>query len=491
MNSKILAIVTGTLLGPAIVVVSSRTSPKMALAGVVGGFVALVIVGFPAVGLLLTSFMIPLERFGRFTDDSSLFTISLMRIVGIITVSGWIYMLLVRKELPRLGTLFWLYLTYVLWGIASAFHSTDFEESLRASGQLVSNLLFFMIIIALTNNFSMMKLCAGLWLAATLLIGLYTIYDWHVGSNFAVGSPDEGLTTADRWSAVGLDRNEWQTFKVARRAIGSTTHSAVYGINLILSLPFIIYFFKKGDANWIKALALITLAVISYNALLTNTRSVMLAYGVALGICWMRGLLVIKPPVYFVGAIAACCLLLTVDVSSFRRVLDPSNYTLQNSQTLRSRIQYWQAGMAVISENWLIGVGMANENEIPKHLTDDYIAERTSVHNEYIQTMMELGLIGFLLFFTFVIRLLIDSSRAAKLFYTRNQRDLYWFAVACQISMIMVLIYGVQCDVFRFPLKGWWFAAGSTVVLHRLATTTSELPTDPTPDVSTQGLQHV
>lgn len=476
MKSKILAILAGTMLGPAIIVACSRASPKMALAAVVGAFVALAIVGFPAIGLLLTSFMIPLERFGRFTDDSSLFTISLMRIVGILTVAGWCYLILNRKQKPQLGYLFWLYLAYVFWGIASAFHSTDFDESLRASGQLVSNLLFFMVVITLTRDFTMTKNCAALWLLATFLIGMYTIYDWHLGSNFTSGSPDEGLTTDDRWNAVGLDQNEWQSFDVAPRAIGSTTHSAVYGINLILSVPFIIFFLKQSQNYWLKFAATTTLLVVSYNILLTNTRSVMLVYAMALGLCWFRGLLIIRRPVLFAGAMAACCVLVTVDISDFRRVLDPSNYTYENSQTLRSRIQYWNAGFAVISENWLIGVGMANENEIPKHLTDSWIAERTSVHNEYIQTMMELGIIGFLLFFTFVIRLLSDSVQSAKIFRANQQDDLYWFAIACQIAMIMTLIYGIQCDVFRFPLKGWWFAAGSTVVLHRFAVTTMRSP---------------
>ena len=469
MKSKVLAVLSGTALGPAIVVACSRASPKLAIAAVIGSFVALLIIGFPAIGLLLSSFMIPLERFGRFTDDSSLFTISLMRIVGILTVAGWFYMILLGKQKPQLGFLFWLYLSYVCWGIASSLHSTDFDESLRASGQLVSNLLFFMVVITLTSNFRMTRHCAGLWLLATLLIGLYTIYDWHLGSEFTSGSPDEGLTTDDRWNAVGLDHNEWQSFDVAPRAIGSTTHSAVYGINLILSVPFIIFFLRKGEDTWIRAAATFTLLVVSYNILLTNTRSVILVYGLALGLCWFRGLLVLKRPVLFAGALAACCLLVTVDISDFRRVLDPSNYTYENSQTLRSRLQYWNAGLLVISENWLIGVGMANENEIPKYLTDDRIAERTSVHNEYIQTMMELGIVGFVLFFTFVIKLMYDSYQSSKIFYENNQDELYWFAVACQVAMIMVLIYGLQCDVFRFPLKGWWFAAGSTVVLHRLA----------------------
>ena len=35
--------------------------------------------------------------------------------------------------------------------------------------------------------------------------------------------------------------------------------------------------------------------------------------------------------------------------------------------------------------------------------------------------------------------------------------------------MVAVLVYGVQVDVFQFPLKGWWLAAGLTYVMYRLS----------------------
>jgi hypothetical protein len=35
--------------------------------------------------------------------------------------------------------------------------------------------------------------------------------------------------------------------------------------------------------------------------------------------------------------------------------------------------------------------------------------------------------------------------------------------------MIAVLIYGIQLDVFHFPLKGWWLVAGLVVAMERLS----------------------
>ena len=35
-------------------------------------------------------------------------------------------------------------------------------------------------------------------------------------------------------------------------------------------------------------------------------------------------------------------------------------------------------------------------------------------------------------------------------------------------AMISALLYGIQVDVFHFPLKGWWLVAGLTYAMYQL-----------------------
>jgi hypothetical protein len=51
--------------------------------------------------------------------------------------------------------------------------------------------------------------------------------------------------------------------------------------------------------------------------------------------------------------------------------------------------------------------------------------------------------------------------------------------VACQIATLGVLCYGVQVDVFHFPLKGWWLVAGITCVMYRFARAMGRRPNPP------------
>jgi hypothetical protein len=102
------------------------------------------------------------------------------------------------------------------------------------------------------------------------------------------------------------------------------------------------------------------------------------------------------------------------------------------------------------------------------------------VHNDYLNTFMEVGLFGWLLFYGFVGYILWCSIKAGK----RIRRlaadraspdaerlvwsDRYWFTAACQMAMVAVLIYCVQVDVFHFPLKGWWLIAALSWVMYLL-----------------------
>ena len=91
----------------------------------------------------------------------------------------------------------------------------------------------------------------------------------------------------------------------------------------------------------------------------------------------------------------------------------------------------------------------------------------TTVHDEYIQTFLEVGIGGWLLFFTFVGQLFVFALRAGHNFkQVVGHEDLYWLMIACQLCMLSVLLFGIQVDVFHFPLKGWWLIAGITNVMN-------------------------
>lgn len=471
----------GVAAGIAVGLVGIKFSPSILLAVSVGVLVGIVLLRYPDYALYLTVALIPIERFGRFTDDSSQLTISLMRIMGLVALGVLLTHRLLRKRPLIFGRPFFLYAGYVAMGLLSILYTTDTIGTIRGASTIVGNLLFFFVVVNMATTRKHIFISLILWLAVSVGISIYTAYDWHFGSGqkeiqIVPGEDDPGRgvqTQATRWATVWMDQAELESLggKTLRRTMGPTSHAAVYGINCILTIPFLLYLFRLPLHRMWKCVIVVSLGLIGYSILLTNTRAVMLAAFLAGLFCVITGLVRLRPGHYIVLLIVAVASIGFIPQDVFNRILDLSNYTYENSASLRIRVEYAQAGLRAISENWLYGSGLANENIIPDHLNSWSSApERTTVHNEYLQTLMEVGVIGGLFMFGFVGLLLYYAVRAAKNFArVPEMSQEYWFMVAIQVAMVSVIIYGVQVDVFHFPLKGWWLMAGITASMYYLS----------------------
>lgn len=453
--------------GMLFVLAANRTSPLTALLAVVGLIVSFVVLQSPGWGVLLIAAVIPIERIGRFTSDSSMYTVSLMRIVGLLVLGSFLLHALTKKWKFNFGVALLLYVGYCLMGLLTVFYTTDLLGGVRGAGAIVGNLLFFFLIINLVRNWSLAKITVIVWLSASVLIGAYTIYDWHFRGHSSTES-QIGETEA-RMDTVFVDTSEWESLDQIPRATGTTSHAAVYGINLIMTLPFFAFLFRTKMKWQHKALALGGLLVIAYNIVLTNTRAAILLGLMTVGLCALRRMITLSLPKLIAAALVGSVMLFFVPDAIWKRVLDVSNYSYQRSGTLRIRLQYWDAGLRIAADNWLTGIGFGNKNTIPKYI-NGHGPESTSVHNDYLQTFMEVGVVGWLMFFGFVGLTLWSSFRAASILKRLPDRqEQYWFMVACQITMVAALLYGFQVDVYHFPLKGWWLIASLSWVMYWLA----------------------
>lgn len=471
LGAGILALILGGATGVGMVVVAAKTSPVLALAAVIGGLFFLVLVRYPLLGLYACALVVPLERMGRFTDDSNMYTISLMRVLGVLALAA----MLVRHRRYEFDRSFWLYCGYTALAFLTVLYTSDVQGTVRACGAILGNLLFFFLVINLASSRRVAGTAVALWLTVSVAIGLYTINNWHFGTMIdgtRIGEFDPGRgeqSAENRASTVWKDRSELEELDGVARAMGSASHSAVYGINLVLTLPFFFYFLRHEKRLWLQTLLLLGLGVIVYNIMLTNTRAAILLAGVVFGIALLWRLVEINVPRLILGAAGFVAMLAMVPGDVWERVLDLSNYTIARSATLRIRLAYWSAALRAIQDHWVMGMGVGNEEVVPLYMTQPG-PEQTTAHCEYLQTALEVGVFGWVLFFGFVFMLLGMAFRAGKRFARDPDcgRE-FWFMRACQLAMISVLIYCVQLDVFHFPLKGWWLVAGLVVAMERLS----------------------
>jgi O-antigen ligase len=394
-----------------------------------------------------------------------MYTFSLMRVIGGLALVSFLLHALVRKWKVYFGAAFFLYSAYWGFGILTIFHTSDFPGTVRACGAILGNLFFFFLVVNAVRSWRLAKAGMLVWLGASALIGVYTAYDWHIGRR----SIDESKIgqTEERLSTVWSDASEWESLEQVQRAMGPTSHAAVYGINLILTLPFFAYLLRVETTRLRRAVTLLGALIVLYNILLTNTRAAILLAALVIALCVLRKVLVVKPAGLLAVLLLGSLILPFVPGAVYERVLDISNYTQRRSGTLRIRMDYWSAGLKIAEANWLLGVGIGNQNTVPRYLKGDG-PEQTTVHNEYLQTLLEVGIVGWSIFFGFVGLILWCSVKAAAVLQRlRDAQEQYWLMVACQIGMVSVLLYGVQVDVFHFPLKGWWLIAGLSWVMYQ------------------------
>ena len=467
VRSGLAAGATGLVAAGALIGASTASASPVAILLIpVAAIVGAVLIASPSAAFLLTAGVVPVERLGRLSGDNAMYTISLMRIVGTVAIASYLLRAIVQHQRLHFGTAFYLYTLYFVLALTGLAHSSHMLGTVRACGAILGNLMFFWLAANVGRSPKLSRQAIVTWLIATAGAGIYTVITWHFG---AVVSDVDLADTSSRFSTVLTDTSEWEALDTVARATGPTSHSAVYGMNLILAIPLYFYFAKCATARHMKLLSLVGLVIALYNILLTNTRAVILVAALVVVICGLRGLYRVRASGIIAVMVLGMAIMPLVPDAIWTRVLDTSNYSSDRSATLRIRYEYWDAGLRVIQKNWLAGVGVGNQREIPKNLKVDSAPE-TTVHNEFIMTALEVGIFGWMLFFGFVFLVLravwIGQRLVAGTSVETELKPDFFCAVA--IAMFATLLFGMQVDVFHFPLKGWWLMAGLTWGLYEL-----------------------
>ena len=467
------ALFAGLAAGACFAYLACQTSPILG----VGLLLSLVGVGAvvvnPFFGFLLTSGAVPLERIGRLTNDSSMYTFSIMRAMGLLSLGALLLHLCLRKQR------FWypypvvLYSIYLLIAGLTLVHTQDFEMGVRGFSSMIANLAFFILVVNILKSPKQINHAIICWLFVTMAIGAYTIYQWHFTDTAKSSISEEKFnsrgerSTEQRFSTILLDDSEYETLGLkVRRALGSSSAPAVYAINVILSLPFYFYIASTQKNRWVLAMSLAGIAIGCYNVVLTNTRAAVLTLAFTLLVISVIGLVRWRASYVVAAILATVAAVPLLPDSVYERVFSASSYSTAKSKTLAARLIYWRAAVDIFEDNWLVGMGVANQAELPKRVTSIPMPPNSSIHNEYIGTLLETGIIGYVVMVSFMVTLYRRCRFAERAFRRDANREMVLMTLAIRVAFISVLFYGVQVDVMHFPLKGWWLSMGIAVVLY-------------------------
>jgi hypothetical protein len=472
VDPRLTALAVGALAGPLLVMLATRSSPWVAAAVIIGSIAGVAALSSPFSTLVLTAAVVPLERLGRFSNDADTVTFSLMRLMGALGIATLaIHWFIGRRKLKITKPLI-LYGIYIVVSALSLVGSSDLAKGVQQVTAMVGSALFLLLMTNVVIRKEQVRLPIVLWLATTAAVGVFSIYQWHnPNASVRVDRYDNtGLRTTDeRFSTVMEDFGEYDAIGSVRRVLGPTSSPAVYGINIILPLPFYIYLFRTTRNLWMHMFCAIGFLVGCYNVILTNTRAAVLTLVFA-GVAIAATRLVRVRFIGIVGVLVAAALVVPFLPSAlYDRIFRVQSYTTEHSATLRIRLVYWQTAVDIFADHWLLGCGIGNQNELPHRLSNMAMPANSSVHNEYLESLIETGVVGYPLIVGFMVIIYRRLRSAENAFRARGDTSTALFLTAARVGYYAVLFYAIQCDVLHFTLKGWWLSMGLSVALSEIA----------------------
>lgn len=466
----ILSMGAGLLVGVVFAIRSEQSSPYTSVFLLLGLGVAVAVFISPYVGFLLTAAMVPLERFGRFTNDDSTFTFSVMRMAGFLSVGAFLLFWLLTKRKLRAPSSFLFYAAYMSLGVLSLSWSSDLHYGFNQTSMQLGNLMFFFVVLNIVENLRKARLALAVWLMVTVVIGVYTIHQWYSTETGLVQTQDfylEGasLTTTDRFAAVIYDVPTRNTAE-QKRAIGTTSHPGGYGINLLLSMPLFIYFYRTVSIRWLKGIIAAGGAITAYNIMLTNTRAVLLTFVVLILISLAIGLLRLKPWLVLACVSAGAVALYAAPEDLKGRIFHFDNwFSERRDSSFGDRLYLMQVSIDLISENPIFGIGLGNQVDVPKRAKLDWRDHARSAHNDFIATLLEVGIVGLVLVVAFLVSLYRRLRFCERVGLAQKDLRLHLLMNAARVQLLCVLFFGLQAEPLTLPIKGFWLTAGIVVAL--------------------------
>jgi O-antigen ligase len=192
---------------------------------------------------------------------------------------------------------------------------------------------------------------------------------------------------------------------------------------------------------WMRLLLIPTIGLLMVGFVATESRGGLLAAVVALLVSLIIGRRRAQLAAGIVAIVGVAAIFFAVSPGSWHRI---TGFDSQGN----GRADLWQVGVEIAEDHPVVGVGVANFRAVsPNYVRRpgelkyvNLIAERPLVvHNAYLQTLTELGLVGLGLFLTIIFSSLRAALLAAREFERTRRMDMATLSRALFVAIIAML----------------------------------------------------
>jgi len=315
------------------------------------------------------------------------------------------------------GFLGWIIIFYLIWAFCSIIWAND-------------------IILTLRRLFVLIMLCLGaLGLVKKLSIHDIILMIFSISSLYLL----LGIITEIIFGTFQLSLSPEYRF-------AGIFHPIYQAINCALLLLSAVFLMKSPGHKRSLFLAIAVVALIFL--ILTKSRAALTSVMLALFIYWFMNSSFLRKFNFFLGMIFIFCLLLLLIGSSLFPMflnsveLGRRNPAISDATGIKGRISLWEDCFIYVARRPILGYGY-NGFWIPRHIYDISIAHGWvpgGSHCAYIDILLDLGIVGMLVF----ILIFIIGIRQSFVFNKSSSNDGYQFFIVLLIfSILSGLFYSV------------------------------------------------
>ena len=354
--------------------------------------------------------------------------ISLGLILGVLTVSLVALRIAVTWQYRRLSPLHYWMIAFTAWATFSLFWTIDWNLTATRAGTYLQLLAVVFVIWELAATEARVFGLLRCYVGGALMAAVFLLINYMLGR-----------TARQIYEAAG--EMSWNDYRYTIAGLNEND----LGLTLALSMPIALYLVAQRKGWWTTSLGWLTLVGCVPALLLTGSRGGLLAATPAL----IMLLLAFSRLPYrqkLLAVIACGCVFAaTMYFVPDRTWARFSTVTAEFSGgTFTHRLVIWAAGMEVFRDHALLGVGAgAHSAAILQAVDVPYVA-----HNSFLSVLVELGVIGELIF---------GALLASMVYCTFRLRSLdRWM----WISFLLVWGIGVSALTWEYR-KPTWFMFGA------------------------------
>lgn len=314
----------------------------------------------------------------------------------------------------------------------------------------LKNIVFYIFAVIFIKDDAQLKKYINLYLILLVIIVLEPLY--YYSATGSMGYIDHSM------GKEAFTRLTGTTSKVGGNPNGLASVVAI-------TIPIIFFLFKYYKLKIVRILILAYLPLSLVTLILTGSRSGLLSTAVAVALCIIKGRAVIKGVIITIIIVSVA--LAQMDDIYKQRYLSIVDSTAQGRSGADLRLTGLNEGFDIFLERPILGHGLGTYKEANWNLKKEALAS----HDLYVGVLVELGILGFIIYFLFILSIFNNTFKIKKNFVPITENTNYLQIVANTLESVLItqLVFSVFAGGPSYYI--WFLLGGISVAALRIANT--------------------